>query len=81
MPSWLRSALTTFVVTFIGLVPLTALVGGDTSWATSAAVSALLAAVRTVVASLDPNNTSFGIGSTPTIPELDAPQADPPVEG
>lgn len=67
MPSWLRSALTTFIVTFIGLVPVTALVGGDTTWVTSAATAAILATLRTLVAAIDPGNTSYGIGSEPII--------------
>ena len=67
MPSWVRSALTTFIVTFIGLVPVTALVGGDTTWVTSAATAAILATLRTLVAAIDPGNTSFGVGSEPII--------------
>lgn len=63
MPAWLRSALTTFLVTFVGLVPAAALIGGDTSWAASAGIASLLAAVRTIVAAVDPKNTSFGIGA------------------
>lgn len=67
MPAWVRSALTTFIVTFIGLVPVTALVGGDTTWVTSAATAAILATLRTLVAAIDPGNTSYGIGSEPII--------------
>jgi hypothetical protein len=67
MPAWVRSALTTFVVTFIGLVPVSALVGGDTSWVASAVTAAILATLRTVVAALDPGNTSFGVGSEPPV--------------
>jgi len=66
----LRSAATTFVTAFIALVPLSALASSDFSWVQSAAISAALTAIRTVVAYLDPNNTSFGIGS-----------GDAPVEG
>ena len=69
MPAWVRSALTTFVVTFIGLVPVSALVGGDTSWVASAVTAAILATLRTVVAALDPGNTSFGVGSEPVVDE------------
>lgn len=67
MPAWVRSALTTFVVTFIGLVPVSALVGGDTTWITAAVTAAVLATLRTIVAAIDPGNTSYGIGSEPTI--------------
>jgi hypothetical protein len=70
MPAWVRSALTTFVVTFIGLVPVSALVGGDTSWVASAATAAILATLRTIVAALDPGNTSYGIGSEPIVDDI-----------
>lgn len=59
----LRSALTTFITSFIALVPLSAVLANDFSWVQSAAVSAALAAIRTLVAYIDPGNTSFGIGS------------------
>jgi len=81
MPAWVRSALTTFIVTFIGLVPVTALVGGDTTWVASAATAAILATVRTVVAAIDPGNTSYGIGAPVDVPELDSVQDDAPIEG
>lgn len=81
MPAWVRSALTTFIVTFIGLVPVTALVGGDTTWITAAATAAVLATLRTLVAAIDPGNTSYGIGAPADVPELDAVQADAPIEG
>jgi hypothetical protein len=58
-----RSALTTFIVTLIGLVPMSAVLNNDFSWVQSAAIAAALAAIRTLVAYIDPNNTSFGIGS------------------
>jgi hypothetical protein len=58
-----RSALTTFIVTLIGLVPMSAVLNNDFSWVQSAAIAAALAAVRTLVAYIDPNNTSFGMGS------------------
>ena len=67
MPSWVRSAVTTFFVTFIGLVPVTALVGGDTTWITAAITAAVLATLRTIVAAIDPGNTSFGVGSEPVV--------------
>lgn len=63
MNAALRSALTTFLVTLISLVPVSALVGGDVSWAQSALVAAGLAALRTLVAAVDPGQTSYGIGS------------------
>ena len=72
----LRSAATTFVTAFIALVPLSALASSDFSWVQSAAISAALTAIRTVVAYLDPNNTSFGIGSGTA-----ADSGDAPVEG
>jgi hypothetical protein len=81
MPAWLRSALTTFIVTFIGLVPVSALVGGDTSWVASAATAAILATLRTVVAAVDPGNTSYGIGASVDVPVMDTVQPDAPVEG
>lgn len=81
MPAWVRSALTTFIVTFIGLVPVTALVGGDTTWITAAATAAVLATLRTIVAAIDPGNTSYGIGAPVDVPELDTVQDDAPIEG
>ena len=69
----LRSAGTTFVTAFIALVPLSALASSDFSWVQSAAISAALTAIRTVVAYLDPNNTSFGIGSGIAVDSGDAP--------
>ncbi len=81
MPAWVRSALTTFIVTFIGLVPVTALVGGDTTWITAAVTAAVLATLRTIVAAIDPGNTSYGIGATVDVPELDSVQDDAPIEG
>ena len=81
MPAWVRSALTTFIVTFIGLVTVTALVGGDTTWITAAATAAVLATLRTLVAAIDPNNTSYGIGAHVDVPELDSVQDDAPIEG
>ena len=68
-----RSALTTFVTAFIALVPLSALASSDFSWAKSAAISAALTAIRTVVAYLVPNNTSFGLGSGTAADSTDAP--------
>jgi len=68
-----RSALTTFVTAFIALVPLSALASSDFSWVQSAAISAALTAIRTVVAYFDPNNTSFGLGSGTAVDSTDAP--------
>ena len=81
MPAWVRSALTTFIVTFIGLVPVTALVGGDTTWITAAVTAAVLATLRTIVAAIDPGNTSYGIGAPVDVPVMDTVQPDAPVEG
>ncbi len=67
----LRSALTTFVVSFVALVPLSALASSDFSWVQSAAISAALTTIRTVVAYLDPSNTSFGVGSDTTVEDGD----------
>ena len=72
----LRSAATTFVTAFVALVPLSALASSDFSWVQSAAISAALTAIRTAIAYLDPNNTSFGLG---TGDEGDS--GDAPVEG
>ena len=73
----LRSAGTTFVTAFIALVPLSALASSDFSWVQSAAISAALTAIRTVVAYLDPNNTSFGLSSDGYAADSD----EAPVEG
>ena len=58
-----RSAVTTFITSFIALIPLSALASNDFSWVQSSAIAAALTAIRTVVAYIDPKNTSFGIGS------------------
>ena len=63
MPVWLRSALTTFVVTLVSLVPIEALSGGDLTWVQSALTAAALAAVRTLVVALNPTDPSYGFGS------------------
>jgi len=59
----LRSFLTTLITTFLALVPVAAVVEGDFTWAGTALLSAFVAAARTVVAALDPGNTSFGFGA------------------
>jgi hypothetical protein len=64
--SLLRSAATTFITAFIALVPLSAIANNDFGWAKSAAISAALTAIRTIVAYLDPGNTSYGIGAVET---------------
>jgi hypothetical protein len=63
MPAWLRSALTTFVVTLVSLVPIEALSGGDLTWVQTAITAAALAAVRTLVVALNPTDSSYGVGS------------------
>jgi len=63
MNQLVRSALTTFVTSFIALVPLSALANQDFSWVQSALIAAALTTIRTVVAYLDPKNTAFGNGS------------------
>lgn len=75
----LRSLVTTFVTSFIALVPLSAVVSHDFSWVQSAAVSAALAAIRTLVAYIDPGNTSFGIGSDTV--NTSTSDADAPISG
>lgn len=73
-----RSALTTFLVTLIGLIPVASIVSGDFSWIQSAITAAALAAVRTLVAYIDPGNTAFGLGSVPAEATV---QPDAPTEG
>lgn len=63
MNQLIRSAVTTFVTSFIALVPLSALANQDFSWLQSALIAAALTTVRTVVAYLDPKNTAFGNGA------------------
>ena len=70
----IRSAVTTFLTTLIGLVPLSALLNQDFSWVQSAVAAAVLATVRTVIAYIDPGNTAFGVGST-TFPDTPGDQA------
>lgn len=59
----LRSFLTTLITTFLALVPVASVVEGDFTWAGAALLSAFVASARTVVAALDPGNTSFGFGA------------------
>ena len=74
-----RSAGTTFVTAFIALIPLSALASRDFGWLQSALIAAALTTIRTVVAYLYPNNTSFGLGSTPAV--ADTTQVDAPTQG
>jgi len=67
MNQLLRSAVTTFVTAFVGLVPLSAFANQDFSWVQSALIAAALTTVRTLVAYLDPNNTAFGVGVEPVL--------------
>jgi hypothetical protein len=56
----LRSFLTTFLTVFIAAVPLAAALEGDFTWAGAAAASALVAALRTLLAALDPGQPLYG---------------------
>ena len=71
MNQLLRSAVTTFVTSFIALVPLSALASQDFGWLQSALIAAALTTVRTAVAYLDPKNTAFGNGSPEVTFEFD----------
>lgn len=72
MNQLIRSAVTTFVTSFIALVPLSALASQDFSWLQSALIAAALTTVRTVVAYLDPKNTAFGNGAPEVTFEFDS---------
>jgi len=63
MNQLIRSAVTTFVTSFIALIPLSALASQDFSWLQSALIAAALTTIRTAVAYLDPKNTAFGNGA------------------
>lgn len=63
--SAIRSFLTTFIGALLALVPVSAVVEGDFTWVTAAAVSALTAALRTLLAALDPGQPLYGVGSAP----------------
>jgi hypothetical protein len=71
MNQLLRSAVTTFVTSFIALIPLSALASQDFGWLQSALIAAALTTVRTAVAYLDPKNTAFGNGSPEVTFEFD----------
>jgi heme/copper-type cytochrome/quinol oxidase subunit 4 len=59
----LRSFLTTFLSVLLALVPVAAVVEGDFTWVTAALVSAATAALRTVLAALDPGMALYGVGA------------------
>ena len=59
----LRSFLTTLLTTFLTLIPVASVVDGDFAWVGPAVLAAVVASVRTLVAALDPGNTSFGVGA------------------
>jgi len=63
MPAWIRSALTTFLATFLSLIPVAAVTDGDFTWVSAAVTAAVIAAVRTTVAALDPGQPLYGIGA------------------
>jgi hypothetical protein len=79
-----RSFATTFVSVFVASVPVAALLSGDWSWVQAAAASALIAALRTVIAALDPGQPLYGVGvSAPAAPVVVDPFVEDaaPVEG
>ncbi len=59
----IRSFLTTFLATLITLVPVTSVVEGEFQWLGPALMSAGLAAVRTLLAALDPGMGLYGVGA------------------
>ena len=63
MKAAIRSFLTTFIATLLTLIPVTSVVEGDFQWAGPALMSAGLAAVRTLLAALDPGMGLYGIGA------------------
>ena len=65
LKSMLRSFLTTFGATFLTVAGgyIANVVQGDFSWWTSAAVAGAVAALRTVIAYLDPGQPLYGNGS------------------
>jgi heme/copper-type cytochrome/quinol oxidase subunit 4 len=58
-----RSFATTFISVFLTLIPVAAVVEGDFQWLGTAAVASLTAAVRTLLAALDPGQPLYGTGS------------------
>jgi hypothetical protein len=73
-----RSAVTTFLVTFLGLIPVAAVVNSDFSWVSAALYAAALTTLRTCIAWIDPGNTAFGNGAVPSEATV---QPDAPTEG
>ena len=61
--SAIRSFLTTFIGALLALVPVAAVVEGDFTWVTAALVSAATAALRTLLAALDPGQPLYGVGA------------------
>ena len=60
----LRSFVTTFIAVFAASVPLSAALDGDFTWAGAAAAAAGVAALRTLVAALDPGQPLYGTGKS-----------------
>lgn len=58
--SLIRSCITTFLATLLAAVPVSAL-SGDVQWVGPAVLASLVAAVRTLLAYVDPGNASFGV--------------------
>ena len=63
MKAAVRSFLTTFLATIITLIPVTSVVEGDFEWVGPALLAAGLAAVRTLLAALDPGMSLYGAGA------------------
>lgn len=62
-----RSFFTTFLATFLATAPVASVAEGDFEWFLPTALSAFVAALRTVIAALDPGNPHYGVGSRPTV--------------
>jgi len=63
----LRSALVTFVASFIALIPIAPL---SDDWFLPALFGAGIAGLRTLLTWLDPGNPAFGVGAThPATPD------------
>ena len=56
----LRSFITTFIAVFVAAIPIGAALEGDFTWAGAAVSAALVAALRTGLAALDPGMPLFG---------------------
>ena len=63
----LRSFITTFIAVFLPLIPAAKVADGDFTWAAAAGSAALAAAVtaalRTLLAAVDPGQPLYGKGS------------------